>query len=165
MNYTNTKYSNIFIGDDLEIYKLMKDGNYHKLSKWIDNVGYYQVSFRENKKRTYIRVHRLIATTLIPNPFNLSQVNHKDGNKLNNSLSNLEWTTNALNTLHGYKNNLYHSKKRCHAVRAINKMTGIAQEFGSVRSCAEILRLNRKTITAILKQQKSNNYPYEFEYV
>lgn len=157
-----TKFTNIFV-DGTQIY-VYRNEKYHPLSQWIDNVGYYQVVFRQNGKRKYVRVHRLIAETLLPNPNNLPQVNHIDGNKLNNSLDNLEWTSNAKNTQHGYDNNLYHSKRRKHCVIAISKTTSNISKFDSIRSCAETLGLNRKTITAILKEQKVNNYSYEFKY-
>ena len=88
-----TNYKDIFINGQ-DVYKKLKDGTYKKLCKWIDNVGYYQVCFRIDGKKKYVRVHRLIAETLLPNKDNLSMVNHKDGNKLNNSLDNLEWCTN-----------------------------------------------------------------------
>ncbi|MBF1054064.1 MAG: HNH endonuclease, partial [Parvimonas sp.] len=74
-------------------------------SKWIDNVGYYQVVFRVNGKKKYIRIHRLVAELFLDNPNNYTQINHKDGSKLNNSVNNLEWTTNSQNTKHGYDNN------------------------------------------------------------
>ena len=111
-------------------------------------------------------MHRLVAQTFVSNPNNLPQVNYKDGNKLNNNINNLEWVTNAQNTQHGYNNNLYHSKKRCHKVRAISKTTHIATDFPSIRNMCETLRLNRKTVTMILKGEKvTNNYDYIFEYI
>jgi hypothetical protein len=158
-----TKYKNIYI-DGTDIYKRMKNGKYHKLSAWVDNVGYFQVSFTIDGKKKYIRVHRLIAETLIPNPKKLPQVNHIDGNKLNNNLNNLEWCSNSYNTQEAYNNGLY-PKKRCCPVKAINKATKQELIFPSIRSCAEKLGLNRKTITAILKKERNNNYDYEFEYM
>lgn len=52
------------------------------------------------------RVHRLVAQEFLDNPNNLPQVNHKDGNRLNNKVDNLEWVTASKNIVHGYKMNL-----------------------------------------------------------
>lgn len=73
------------------MFTVLLTANIISFSKFVDNVGYYQTVFRINGKRIYVRIHRLIAETLIPNPDNLPMVNHIDGNKLNNDLSNLEW--------------------------------------------------------------------------
>ena len=51
-------------------------------------------------------IHRIIAQTFIPNPNNFPCVNHKDGNKLNNSIDNLEWCTHSDNTSHAYREGL-----------------------------------------------------------
>ncbi len=131
--------------------------------KWVDNTGYYQIVLRKNKKRKYVRIHRLVALTFIPNPNNLPQINHKDGNKLNNNVDNLEWCTNSENTQHGYDSNLYHSKRRKIGVKAIHKKTKEVFIFSSIRECSEKLSLNRKTISAILFDNKTNNYDYIFE--
>jgi hypothetical protein len=62
-----------------------------------DKSGYLKVCLRVNQKPKMFRVHRLIATAFIPNPNNLPVVNHKNGDKLNNSISNLEWCTQMYN--------------------------------------------------------------------
>ena len=84
--------------NDFDNYCIDINGNvYNKkdlnkpLCKWIDNVGYYQVILYKNGKRQYKRVHKLVAETFLENPNNLPQVNHIDGNKLNNNASNLAW--------------------------------------------------------------------------
>lgn len=62
--------------------------------------GYLQVRMVKDGKRKKFKVHRLVAGEFIPNPLDKPQVNHKDGNKKNNSISNLEWVTNQENCDH-----------------------------------------------------------------
>ena len=72
----------------------------------IKNFGreYPYIEFRHKKdgiiKRKRLFIHRLIAELFIPNPSNLAQVNHKDGNKLNYCIDNLEWVTPSENQTH-----------------------------------------------------------------
>lgn len=63
--------------------------------------GYYQVGLRNNSKKKYFAVHRIVATAFIPNKDNLPCINHKDENKLNNHVENLEWCTYAYNNTYG----------------------------------------------------------------
>lgn len=70
------------------------------LSKQIDKDGYEYVLVRSNGHRKKFLVHRLVADAFIPNPGLLPQVNHIDGNKRNNRVSNLEWVTNSENQIH-----------------------------------------------------------------
>jgi len=65
--------------------------------------GYYQVSLVNNENKQNFKVHRLVALAFIENPENKSDVNHKDKNKLNNNLSNLEWMTRRENNIHRCK--------------------------------------------------------------
>ena len=67
---------------------------------------YYQVALRKDGKKKYMSVHRLVAEAFIPNPDGKSQVNHIDGNKQNNVVSNLEWVTPSENILHSFETGL-----------------------------------------------------------
>ena len=72
----------------------------------VDRCGYREVLLSENGKTNSARVHRLVAETFIPNPNNYRDVNHIDGNKLNNNIDNLEWVSHSNNIRHSYKNGL-----------------------------------------------------------
>lgn len=65
--------------------------------------GYLQVGLRKHGKRKWFGVHRLVAIHFIENPDNKPQVNHIDGNKLNNTVENLEWVTGGENQTHAVK--------------------------------------------------------------
>ena len=70
----------------------------------INGDGYQKVSLSVNGKLITKSVHRLVAEAFIPNPNNLPIINHKDENKTNNSVSNLEWCTNEYNVNYGTRN-------------------------------------------------------------
>lgn len=76
----------------------------------IKDKGYCRVSLNNGNGKISKRVHRLVAEAFIPNPENKPEVNHKDGNKLNNCVSNLEWCTNKENIEHSIRTGL---KKHC----------------------------------------------------
>ena len=71
-----------------------------RLSK---NQGYIQVWLYKNGIRAGLKVHRLVAEAFLPNPDNLPQVNHKDEDKTNNRVENLEWCTAKYNTNYGHR--------------------------------------------------------------
>ena len=73
--------------------------------------GYYAVMLSKNGIEKIYTVHRLVATTFIPNPENKEEINHKDGNKKKNILENLEWVTRSENVKHAYKTGLNPSGK------------------------------------------------------
>lgn len=77
-----------------------------KTGKWLslqDNGrGYMQVHTTVCNKQFVRYVHRLVAECYVPNPDNFYQINHKDGNKANNSAENLEWCTNSQNIKHSW---------------------------------------------------------------
>ena len=77
------------------------------LKQYVNKKGYLYVLLYTGKKSTYCRVHRLVAQAFIPNPDNKLEVNHKDGVKTNNHVSNLEWATHKENIDHALDNDLY----------------------------------------------------------
>lgn len=72
----------------------------------INNFGYYRVCLWENRKKKRFFRHRLVAEYFLDNPENKKFVNHIDGNKANNNLSNLEWCTRSENEKHAFKTGL-----------------------------------------------------------
>jgi hypothetical protein len=66
------------------------------------NLGYLQVGLNQNGKTIFRLVHRLVAQAFIPNPEELPEVNHKDFNKNNNSVDNLEWVNHKTNMTHNW---------------------------------------------------------------
>lgn len=73
--------------------------------------GYKHVTLSKGNVKKTALVHRLVASAFIDNPLNKPQINHRDGNKNNNTAINLEWETQADNNRHAVKTNLRKTKK------------------------------------------------------
>lgn len=87
-----------------------------KIKKLQDNRrGYYCCGFYYNGKAVMRKTHRLVAQEFLPNPKNKPQVNHKNGNKKDNNVENLEWVTQSENMTHAYE------KMGCFEKRRANK--------------------------------------------
>jgi NUMOD4 motif/HNH endonuclease len=79
------------------------------LKQRVNKKGYSQVALKPNGRNggdICLKVHREVAIAFIPNPEGKPTVNHIDGNKLNNQVSNLEWSTHSENIRHAYANKL-----------------------------------------------------------
>lgn len=72
------------------------------LKGWIEQTGYRSVSLGTSPNTQRSTIHSLLAKFFIPNPLNLPEINHIDSNKLNNSLSNLEWVSGRDNVRHAF---------------------------------------------------------------
>jgi len=81
------------------------------MTPFVDHYGYEIVSLSLGNKFKKLRVHRLVALAFLPNTENKPQVNHKDGDKLNNNVGNLEWSTASENQLHAYATGITTSLK------------------------------------------------------
>lgn len=76
-----------------------------------NKLGYPQITLSKNDKEHSRRIHRLVAQAFLPNPNNYKEVNHIDGNKSNNVVTNLEWCDRSHNMRHAIKMGLKKSRK------------------------------------------------------
>lgn len=83
-----------------------------KYSNQINNHGYARINLILHGEKRSVLVHRVIASAFLPNPQNLPQINHLDGDKTNNTPSNLEWCTARANIQHAYRAGLIKNSGR-----------------------------------------------------
>jgi len=104
------EFEGYYASKDGEIYSSWtnrhKKGKLHKLKKNINYHGYYRVHIGGRKNSKIQFVHRLVAMAHIDNPNKYTEINHIDGVKTNNHISNLEWCTRSHNIKHAVDNNL-----------------------------------------------------------
>lgn len=151
---------------DFPDYYADEDGNIfnkkgHRISPFVDTTGYWQMKLRKNKKVHHVRPHRHIYEAFNGKIPDGMQINHKDGNKLNNKLSNLEIVTNKENTQHGYDHCLYHSITPI-SVDVYTKDMEYICTCKSIRSCAKRFNINRKRLSGIIFNNRNNNTDYIF---
>jgi hypothetical protein len=122
----------------------------------LNKSGYLYVGVRVNGKFRNLRVHRLVASAFLPKPEGKDFINHKNGDKTDNSVDNLEWCTASENELHKVWT---HHKKQTPPVnlhRIIDTDTGIAYE--SIKEAAAATGANRHHIGEVaLGKRKSTN--------
>lgn len=152
---------------------------YKKVLKMFHNKdnGYVYAILYKNKREKCCRVHRLVAQAFIENSLNKPFVNHKDGNKENNCVDNLEWCTVKENTQHAIKNGLLkipkgeenhmyrkYGDKHWNSKKVINIDTGkIYNSFGEI--ARELNITNASNIVANCKGKKKSAYGYHWQYL
>ena len=90
-------YDNYLICGSGAVYSLQKKSA-RKLKPEVTAKGYLRIDLYKDNARKHCRVHRLVAQAFIPNPCGFDTVDHIDGNKKNNCISNLQWLSNGDNT-------------------------------------------------------------------
>lgn len=141
-----------------------------RLKQLINNRGYYYVGLSNNKIRKTFYIHRLVANTFIPNSKNKPEVNHLDGNKLNNQVTNLEWVTHKQNVQHGWKTGLCKAnKKPIYSKKLDLKFESVTEAANYVQTYYfEDTKLTtiQSYICMLLKNKTTNtNFDYGWEYV
>ena len=130
------------------------------LNQTLSNNGYYMVGISVNKMRKCFLVHRLIAKSFIDNPYNYDEVNHKDGNKLNNSINNLEWCTQKQNVIHSYNNCLNSRKKK---VKQLDKNRNVIKIWNSVTEAQKFYK--NTSISAVCRGKRKYACGFIWEYL
>ncbi len=135
-----------------QIKNLQKD---NVLIGYTNNRGYQMVHLRKGNTNKLCSIHRIVATAFIPNPLNLPEVNHKDENKTNNCVDNLEWCTRKYNTNYGThnkrisdtkRNNTYNTKPvQCVETKII---------YPSVREAERQTKIDNSQISAVCNKKK-----------
>lgn len=117
----------------------------------LDERGYHRIRISFKGIKNSFRVHRLVAEAFIPNPENKLQVNHINGDKLNNNASNLEWNTNSENQLHAIKTGL--------------KIIKYGKEAISFKNSILVFDLKGKQIDELFGNLDMKNKGYDFRNV
>lgn len=121
------------------------------LKQCMNTKGYMGIDLYKNGTRNMKMVHRLVATAFIRNPNNYEVVNHKNGNKKNNTVDNLEWCTSSYNTKHAYHNGLMNTDAQKKSVILYKKYG----EYKSITEAAEVLGVNKWGLSRAIHQNVS----------
>lgn len=137
---------------------------------------YLRVQLYKNKVPSRFQVHRLVAAAFIENPHKKPQVNHRDGNKTNNCVNNLEWCTASENNLHAYKTGINKGSKpwlgktgyknpRSRPVNQVDLHTGtVIATYGSTQEASRMTGCLPSKITKCCQGKFSQTHGYGWRY-
>ena len=153
------------------IKSLAKRGKPERIMKQtLNHKGYPNLSLCKNGKSSRRTTHREVAKAFIPNPDNLPQVNHIDGNKQNNNLENLEWCDNSYNQIHANKMGLNkHRIERvkevcCKPIAMYDYKGNFIKAFSSLNEASIETGISNKSISycALRKNKMSGGYKWQY---
>lgn len=130
--------------------------------------GYKRVTLTKNGKPHYFNVHRLVAQAFIPNPNNFSQVNHKNENKNDNRVGNLEWCTQAYNNAYGTRmKRVIEANKIAQASKPVcqyNDAGEIVHKWRSLREIERETKFSRKHVADCCKGKVKTAYGFTWKF-
>ena len=148
----------------------------HEMIQTINSNGYSMVCLSNKGKSRLCSVHRLVAKAFIPNPENKPEVNHKDGNKQNNRVDNLEWATDREQMIHAYSTGL----RKNTLTKEIQTSGGYATRdkhgrpvrvietdeiFPNIHECARQLNCDLGAISKCCNGKAKRHHGYSFEFI
>lgn len=125
-----------------------------KLKKTKD--GYYEIGLFKNNKCKYFRVHRLIAKTFLDNPFCLPIINHKNHNRLDNKVDNLEWCTVKYNVRYSKAKKIMQLDKNKKVIKIWNCMSDVQEMLG--------IRVSKLSACCKYNNRTANGYYWRYYY-
>jgi hypothetical protein len=153
---------NYQISKDGRVYSVPRNGTKGGILKTSkDKDGYAKVILYKDNKAHYFLLHRLVALTFLENPENKPTVNHKDTNKENNHVDNLEWATVKENWDHSHKNQ---TNKRT-PIKATHLETNEVFYFASQREAERFTKGSQSQINKVLRGVAKHSKGYYFEKV
>ena len=149
--------------------EVLRNGNVYRwkeriLTPQIEKNGYIRFILSKNGKMYRILIHRAVAEAFIENKQNKPQVNHKNGNKKDNTVKNLEWVTAQENTLHSLKNGLRKPQKTKRIIQ-LDEKNKFIRIWNSAREAGNYLNISYNLIYECCrgKIKKAGNYIWKYE--
>lgn len=131
--------------------------------------GYYEVNLRKDNNSKLFLLHRLVAETFIPNPKKYKYINHIDGNKKNNKISNLEWCTFQHNMIEAYRiglNPKRYGKKNPnhHSIVQLDMNNNFIKEWDYIRIASLTLKIPEASISDCCRKKHKSTHNFKFIY-
>lgn len=126
--------------------------------------GYLQVNLRKNGGFKPKLIHRLVAIAFIPNKNNLPEVNHKDEDKENNNVENLEWCTSKYNANYGMRNQKMVENKRNTSVNQYDKDGNFIKNWRSLSDACEEYGADISSMIRVCKGKQKTCVGYKWKY-
>lgn len=145
-------------------------GKIHELSKVTDTGGYQEVKLSIHNKSFLAQVHQLVAQAFILNSNNYDEVNHIDGNKKNNHVENLEWSSRSDNLKHAYANNLIkpicgenHSKTNL-SNKTVRKICELIEDNVGLKTISKITGVPYLIVNSIYHKRTWNSISKDYNF-
>lgn len=129
--------------------------------------GYLAVSLYKDKKKYSKKVHQLVAIAFVPNPNSYSQINHKDEDKTNNHVNNLEWCDSSYNNNYGKQSRLNRISRGAIRGRKVQQLSldgTLLKEWDSIRGIERELGFKNSNIIRCCKGIASEAYNFKWRY-